>query len=186
MLVLGWWSCEPLATKNVETANKFFNIVGLIDHQVKMLDSVSLSLLKIATIDGVEENILLTSPNFSTWTKELAIFKSADINKPILVDSYELAQIETVGIKTTIYKSRFPKATQVDSLAISFIDNEEIPIKIHARLTSNNSLFESEKSFDLVFKNVNAQRLISNYKIEGWQKMISKDPISYLIEGSVK
>lgn len=175
-----------MINKKIETANKFFDIVGLIDHQVKMLDSVGLSLLKKATINGLEEEISLTSPDFSTWTKELTIFKSADINKPMLSDSYEFTEIEKGGIKTIIYMSKFPEATQVDSLTLSFIDNEENPIKIHARLTSSNALFKSEKNFDLAFNNVNGQCLLSYYKIEGWQKMISKDSITFFIEGSVR
>ncbi|MCK5102332.1 MAG: hypothetical protein KAR17_05940 [Cyclobacteriaceae bacterium] len=170
----------------METANKFFNIVGLIDKQVQLLDSIGPSLLKTAIIDGVYEKTQFTPPDNSTWAKELTIFKSADINKPILADSYELIETKISGSKSIIYKSKFPKTTQVDSLALSFLDNEENPIKIHARITSVNALFESEKNLDLTFKNANTQSMLSNYKIEGWQKMISKDSTTYLIEGFVR
>ena len=167
----------------MEAANTFFDITGLIDNQVQLLDSIGPSLLKKAIIDGVEENTQITPSDDTIWAKELMIFKSADINKPKLADNYDIIETQISGSKTIIYKSKYPETTQVDSLVISFSDGENKPLTIHARLVSSNTLFESEKNLELAFKVVSGQIILSKYKIEGWQKMISKDSTIYFIEG---
>jgi hypothetical protein len=58
-------------------------------------------------------------------------------------------------------------------------------MKIRAILDNQNELFKSAKKLEVAFKDVNGQRLISNYSIEGWQKMISKDSAAYLIEADL-
>ncbi len=185
-LLIFIWSCGLDINKKRGSVNKYFDINGLIEQQVNMLDSVSPSLLKTATIDGVDEHNLLTSLNHATWTKELAIFKSADINNPRMADSYQFVETNKSGIKTIIYKSKFPKTTSVDSLAISFTDTGKNPIKLHARVRDGNALFESDKTMKMMFTIVNNQNMLSSYRIEGWQKMISKDSTTYLIEGLVQ
>lgn len=167
----------------METANTFFDIAGLIDHQVQLLDSIGPSLLKKAIIDGVEENTKFTPSDGAIWAKELMIFKSADINKPKLVDNYEIIETQISDLKIIIYKSKYPESTQVDSLALSYGDNNKMPLKTHARLASNNTLFESEKTLELAFKVVDGQIILSKYTIEGWHQMISKDSTIYFIEG---
>ena len=185
-LLVSGWSCGPDINKKKGPANKFFDINGLIEQQVNLLDSVSPFLLKTATIDGVDEQNLLTSLNHSTWTKELVIFKSADINNPKLADSYQFIETKISGLKTFIYTSKFPKTTKTDSLTISFDVTGNNPIKIHAHVRGSNALFESDKTLDMTFKTTNNQSMLTNYSIEGWQKMTSKDSTTYLIEGIVK
>jgi hypothetical protein len=184
-LLLLYWSCRPIEKNELEVTNQYYDINGLIDHQVKTLDSISLFLLKKAAIDGVEESVQFSQPDLAAWTKELSIFKSADINKSMLVGSYDIIEIKNADIEFLIYKSKTPENTQVDSLALSFMAEEKYPLKIHACITNSNALFESAKHLDLNFNNANRVKLLSSYKIEGWQKMISKDSTTYSIAGSI-
>lgn len=176
-----------MESNQVKTAKKYYDINGLIDHQVKMLDSIGFFLLKKAAIDGVEETVRFSHPNFAAWENELSIFKSADINKSRLLDSYDIIETKNDAVKLIIYKSKTPESTQVDSLALSFSIKDNYLLKIHAFITSNNALFESEKNLELEFTNLNnGINLLSSYKIEGWQKMISKNSTTYSIEGSIQ
>ena len=113
------------------------------------------------------------------------IFKSADINKPILVDSYITTEKSDMGNNTIIYKSKHPKTTEVDSLFISYKESRQNPLKIYARLSHENLLFVSEKILEISFVQVQDKSLISTYKIAGWQKMISRDSTSYFVEGLI-
>lgn len=176
-------SCRQVES-NKEVAKKYFDINGLIDHQVAKLDAVSPLFLKTAVIDGAVENNQLSTNNLAAWTKELSIFKSIDINKPMLVDSYEVIETHITGVKTIIYISKFPNTTQVDSLAISFDEPGANPSEIHAHISGNNALFGSAKIIDLSFEKVKDQNMLSFFKIEGWQKMIVQDSSSYKIEGA--
>ena len=54
-----------------------------------------------------------------------------------------------------------------------------------AILNNQNELFKSAKTLELTFKDLNGQKLISSYKIEGWQKMVSKDRTSYFIDSKI-
>lgn len=184
-LVIMSLSCRQIESNNL-AKDKYFDINGLIDHQVAILDSIGPLFLKTAVIDGALESTQFSAKDFSTWTKELSIFKSADINKPMLADSYEIIESKISGLQTIIYLSKYPSATQVDSLAVSFADSSENPSTFHARIAGRNALFESAKTIDLAFENVSGQNMLSNYKIEGWQKMISQDSSSYKIEGTLK
>lgn len=167
--------------KKQKAIDSYYDINGLIDQQVILLESISPSLLKKATIDGIEEIQELSSLD-STWEKELVIFKSADINKPLLVDSYNIKKAED---GTSInYTSKFPKSTSVDSLTI-FLDEEKNPKRILASLNDRNTLFLSNKKLEMVFKNHLNQHLLDSYTISGWQKMTSKDSTSYLIKAEV-
>jgi hypothetical protein len=178
-------SCGQIKTDKA-AANKYFDVNGLIDYQVVLLDSISPLFLKRAVIDGKEENTQFSANDSSAWAKELAIFKSADINKPMLVDSYTKIESEISGIKTIIYQSKYPDATQVDSLAISFASGVDNPSKIHAHIADKNALFQSAKNIELTFENVKDQNMLSGFKIEGWQKMVAQDRSSYKIEGTLK
>ena len=81
------WSCGPAIEKRQKAIDVYYDIDGLVNEQLLLLDSISPSLLKTATINNVQEKTEF-SPSDSLWQKELLIFRSADINKPMLIDSY--------------------------------------------------------------------------------------------------
>jgi len=175
-------SCGP--NKKLKTANSYFDINGLIDLQVKMLDSISPVLFKKAIIDGKTENSEFT-PNDSTWSREFMVFRSADINKPTLINRYNIIENKSNdGRKTIFYISKERSKTLVDSLSIVFFPGNQKPSKIHAILSHDNALFSNEKTLDIYF--TPDGNLISSYKIQGWQKMISKDSSAYFVESTIK
>jgi len=178
------WSCSQIHDNRVEKPHNYYDINGLVDEQVKLLESVSPVLLKTAIIDSLEERNEFT-PLDSSWSKELEIFKAADINKPTLVGSYSILEQTDSGVKTITYLSKYPAKTIVDSLWIQLDIESKKPLKIHAFLGHNNALFDSEKTLDMVFKNELEGYMISSYKIRGWQKMISKDSSTYFIKGEI-
>ncbi len=182
-LILICCSCLPDQNEKPVKTSTFYDINGLIDEQVSLLDSISPTLFKTAVIDGVEEISEFIPADSAAWAKELFIFKSADINKPILADSYQIQ--ETIENQTSgkIYKSNNPGSTEVDSLMIYQSGDHSYLLKIQAGLSSRNVLFESEKMLELHFKTENNRTIISAYKIEGWQKMKSRDSTYYTIEG---
>lgn len=161
----------------------FYDINGLVDEQVKMLDSISPTILKKAVINGNKEDSKITPQDTTAWLKELAIFKSADINKSILLDSY--TKTESAEKNTISYKSKYPEKTRVEELSIQFGKTDQKPLKIHATLDYKNEVFTSEINLEINFLINDGKSLLSNYRIEGYQKMISKDTSTYLIEAEI-
>ena len=169
--------------QKIKTPNTYYDLNGLIDEQIKLLDSISPVLFKKAIIDENSELVELT-PNDSVWSREFLIFRSADINKPMLVNRYNVDEHTTNdGSKRITYISKDPEKTEVDSLMIHYFAESEKPSIIHASLSHNNALFRNQKTLDMFFKK--SENLISTYKIRGWQKMISKDSTFYYVEGKI-
>lgn len=181
-MVLFSWSCVPDQMAIINTADSFYDINGLIDEQIKMLDSISPSIVKKATIGAEEE---MTKEDPTTWSKEMNIFRSADINKPLLRDSYEVSNISAGNFETILYKSKRPDGTIVDELSIELIQGSQKPVKVIARLNSKNPLFNSVKTLEMYFQNIDGKQMLSKYKSQGWQKMISKDSTYYTIEAEL-
>jgi len=150
-----------------------------------LLDSVSPSVFKKAIIDGKEEITELKNLDSAGWSKELHVFKSADINRSILNDSYTISESSNTNISILTYRSKFREKTQVEELSIHLNKENHKPSKIHAVLDNSNELFKSEKILELHFKEINDLPLITAYRTSGWQKMISKDSTSYLIVGEL-
>ena len=183
-IILNLWSCGPNQNSRTGLANRYYDINGLIDEQLEMLDSISPILYKKAVIDGKEELIELT-PTDSIWKKELMIFRSADINKSMFADSYISSEDSNSETKTILYKSKIPKSTNVDVLTITLSAQDNNPLKIHAFISQGNSLFESQKILEMSLKNYQGQQRIISYSIKGCQKMISKESTTYHIESNI-
>jgi len=184
-LVIATLSCGQFKNDNKYVSNKFIDIKGLIDHQVKLLDSIGPFLLKNAIINGAEEQININTDIDFSWENELSIFKSADINKPVLEDSYEIILKTNTRLKTVTYLSKTPLQTQVDSMAIIFTEFDNTPIQINVMMSNKNELFESARTLELTFKKSDSHFLLSSYNIEGWQKMIAKDTTNFSIVGTL-
>ena len=176
-----------MADRNTEikTANNFYDINGLIEEQIRLLDSVGPYIIKKAIIGGNEEITQITPEDSTAWSKEMNIFKAADINKPLLRDSYQIEDVSVGNMSTTSYKSKNRGKTIVEELSIQFVQNTQKPIKIHASLDSRNLLFNSVKTLEMHFQNINGKQMIRQYKSDGWQKMISKDSTYYSIVAEV-
>lgn len=180
LLFIVVWSCNQPAERRQRNVMVYYDIKGLIDEQILLLDSVSPQLYKEAVINGTREMQLYT-PEDSAWIKELEIFISADINKPMLADSYSTMERQMDSGKSLLYISRFPRATLVDTLTV-LLDREGKLQKVQAYLENANSLFTSVKTLELNFTEKFGRQVIENYTVTGWQKMITKDSTSFNID----
>jgi len=171
-LIILVWSCDQGVNKKQKKISTYFDIEGLIDKQVKLLDSISPSLYKEAIINGQNETETFAPADSAAWAKELTIFKTADINKPTLVDRYNVRK-STDG-KFVRYVSKTPESTEVDSISLQ-LDKAGVPIIIKAYLSKKNTLFKSAKDLELTFTDHLGKNLISSFSASGWQKMASKD-----------
>lgn len=181
LIGLTCWSCAPESDK--EKSTTFYDINGLIDEQIILLDSISPSILKKAIIGGKEENTQFTPIDSADWSRELSIFKSADINRSMLIDSYNI--ITAVDNSATIYKSKYPEDTEVETLSVKFDKSTLKPLEIHAIMDNSNELFNSTRTLEMHFRKLHGKMMLSRYKTEGQQQMISKDSVTYLIEAEI-
>lgn len=178
-------SCTPASDSGRISTDVYYDINGLIDEQILLLDSISPILFKKASINGDVETEVLRKLDSLGWTKEIGIFKSADINLPTLSDSYSTLEESRNDVHVVSYKSKSPKETEVDSLKIEFLQDQS-PQIVRASLFNRNILFSSRKQLELEFSNRDNKPLLTRYSIRGWQKMMSKDSTSFVLEGEIR
>lgn len=177
------WSCGQTLKKKQASINEYYDINGLIDRQENLLATISPNLLKNASINGQEDITELVAQD-SLWQKELQIFRTADINEPMLIDRYSELEEQKGDISTASYISKSRKQTDVDTLRITFDDRGHVQ-QVFAFMESENTLFKTRKELLIHFSDYDDYQLIDEYSIRGWQKMISKDSVHFSIEGKI-
>ncbi len=177
-------ACTNMENKKQKSIDVYYDINGLIDEQVELLNAISPFLLKTADLDGIKETDTLKLSE-DEWENELSIFRSMDINKPMLVDSY-VEEVKTNDSHTvTTWISKSQKDTEVDTLKI-YQSGTDSPNKIIAHLSSKNTLFKTSKKLELVFSEYKGDQFLDQYSVIGWQKMLSKDSTFFSVNARIK
>ncbi len=179
------WSCtSAVDQQKKKTIDTYYDINGLIDYQVFLLDSIRPFLLKTGSINGKMAWDTIP-PEKADWASELMVFRSTDINKSMLISSYNVVGKNISGLPTTIYVSKSPKATFADSIALQFTSQGKQPFKFYATLNTKNVLFKSNKYVAMTFDTTGQKSLLKSMKVEGWQKMVLEDSTAFSISSKV-
>lgn len=155
-----------------------------MEEQLSLLDSVGPILYKEAVINDSSEKQRF-SPEAPDWAKELEVFLSADINKPMLTDSYITKERQVDSGLSLSYISKLPRATLVDTLSV-LLSSERKLYQVYAYLENANSLFTSVKTLELNFTEKYDRQVLESYTVSGWQKMIAKDSTSFNISATIE
>lgn len=153
----------------------FFDLDSLLDAQVRMLSEQQYTLTKSVRMDGKEEK-RQTTPDSAGWATELIIIKDFDLNKPTNVGAYKVSE-EGDAI-------RYELTADIDAPVKNF---EVISTAGHvSRISSNyfedKSIYQHRRNLTLEFE----EGRLKAYEVKGFQKMILKDTISYIISGKVE
>lgn len=103
---LALFSCNQRKEAEANTSLSYFDIKGYFGKEISRLQKLNPVVDKTVSINGVSEN---KTAKITDWTKELAIFVNADINK-------------------TSWKGSF-KASKQDGADVYISDSKKIPIK---------------------------------------------------------
>lgn len=106
VFALALFSCNQQKEAEANTSLTYFDVKGYFGKEISRLQHLNPEVDKTVSINGVAEN---KTAKITDWTKELAIFVNADINK-------------------TSWKGSF-KATKQDGADIYTSDSKKIPIK---------------------------------------------------------
>jgi hypothetical protein len=180
ILLLLLTACLPDPEAKAPKIQSYYDIEGLIDGQIVLLDSVNPSFLKAVVVDGNEELFQGKIAN-GEWSGELQILRGYDLNKPTLTDKYTISETSDSSQRTVTYISKSPGTTRIDTLALTFDDSVKKPLKIHAHTHAANSLFESGQTAEVVFSVIGNNIIMSSYRIDGWQKLLGKPASHYSI-----
>jgi hypothetical protein len=182
-LIIIVWSCSQATEKKQRQVLVYYDIKGLMEEQLSLLDSVGPELYKEAVINDSSEKQRF-SPEVPDWAKELEVFLSADINRPMLSDSYITKERQVDSGSSLSYISKMPRATLVDTLSV-LLSREGKLYQVHAYLENTNALFTSVKTLEMGFTEKYNRQILKNYTVVGWQKMVTKDSMSFNISATI-
>lgn len=169
--------CALLSACNEEVkenqTNKYFDLKGLIESQIKTLNKQKPVVQKSILIAEKSENQVVKTID---WAKELELFIQADLNKPAFIQSYQVDSSST-GVKYTLKET---EKLPVKYLNITKVGTEGI--NIEALVNNENYLYETERHLKLSLKNNQA----TDYQINGFQKIVFGEKKNFKINGVIK
>lgn len=127
-------------------------------------------------------------PDSTGWKKELDIFRQLEaMNKPLNKTKYLIDDgLYDPGSNLTVKAFTSLEPLPVRSLRIFYDTDIQKPRKIEAIFDEENSLYESSKNLLLEFQLINNKNLLTYYSIDGGQKMILSDSVTFSVKGKIK
>lgn len=164
-------ACNP-EIKESET-KRYFDLKGLMETQIKMLNTKKPFVQKTILMSERSESQLVKTID---WAKELELFIQTDLNKPAFIQSY---QVDSSSLSVN-YKLKDTEKLPVKYLTISRVGKNGI--NIEALVSNENYLYQTERHLKLSLKN----NEVSDYQVEGFQKIVFGDKKRFKINGVIK
>lgn len=169
--------------KPEKKVTKYYDIKGLLNDQVDYIASRSHELQKSIWLDGTNESKALTLSD-EEWEKELEAFYELDLNKAVLSDAYQIQKDSSDSGRQITYRAFNPEKVQVEYLRLWF-DRKDLLTRLEARYHEDNHLFRSKKKVMAHFEPADTQIRLKEYVVEGMQKLVLKDSVTYRMEAAV-
>lgn len=176
-----------LSCRQKQVTGKLFDIDSVVTEQVYALSDLQAKLHKQAVIGSVTGDTLYTPPDTTSWNLELNIFRQLQmINKPVnrgryLVDDGLFDPHSNLTVKAISAKADLP----VRYIRIFYQESIAKPRKIEASYRDENSLSKAGRLLSMEFQQVNNRSILTAYSIEGGQKMIFGDTVTFDVRGKI-
>ncbi|TPE45496.1 hypothetical protein [Pontibacter mangrovi] len=178
-LLLATVACErPVPPAAQEAGPGTFNLSSYLQEQRLRLEKEQPMVLKsVATQDHEPE--VVETPDID-WEDELTVFEQADLSRPSLQEYYtRQEQVLEDGSKAIEFTKLEDAEPQVQYLRLVITPKGKLK-QLNARLQDKNIIFFSRRAIEL---STNPQTgNISDYRVEGVQKMIFGDSLRYEVQ----
>ena len=164
----------------------YLNIDSLITTQVGNLVNANARIAKNASLNEASSKSEFTTDSIG-WATELDIFRQLDvINKPTNKDSYLIIDGEKdVHSNLTIRLYQAKGELPVQALKLYYYQNLQNLKKLEAVYKEKNTLYSTERSLTMGFDEVAGKTVLTNYSVDGIQKMIFSDTVHFNIQCNV-
>ncbi len=182
LILVVFGGCREVVQDKIQNTNQYFDLKGLLEEQIILLDSLRPSVKKTTYIDAVEETQSFQLDS-TGWAREMEIFFEVDINDPILKDAYQIKEkSHEDSLRSVLYEAKALDNTEIKFLEVIYLSETDIPRYIRAVFAEKNALYDSRRSLKLEFQKYKDLNILSGYSIEGAQKMLLKDTILYKVQ----
>lgn len=167
--------------------SKLYNMDSLVTQQVSLLVMNKPTLRKHAIL-GSTMDTLAYVPDSAGWSRELDIFRQLDaMNKPVHRSNYLVDDnLYDPGSNLTVKAFTALEPLPVRSLRVFYDTDIQQPRKIEAVYDEENSLYKSSKNLLLEFQQINNKNVLTSYSIDGGQKMILSDSVTFSVKGRIQ
>ena len=118
------------------------------------------------------------------WEKELELFTALDLNKPALQGEYQITETQKGPVLQKVLEKRPDADVLVQQLIIE-TDTAQQSRKLKAILEQDNMLYYSQKILTIETASTAGKEHISAYNIQGLQKLILFDSLTYQVQVKV-
>ena len=160
-----------------ENEKVYFDLSGFINRQIELLEAIDLVVEKKAMYEGKQQQQVFDDPG--SWENELAMFRDADINKPVLVNSYDSVQRQEDGYQVTSYVA-IDESVRIQELSIFYTESQVKKVEI--LLLEDNFFYITRQHMQLQIANC----LISKIGISGFQKLVTRNRKEYAVEVAIR
>lgn len=185
-LVVIFFSFIGCEQKRAETS--LFDVDSLINSQASMLAEMKAELHKDALIGTAEDDTTYSPSTKNAWKTELDLFRKLDdVNKTVSKGSY-LVDDSLFDVSSNLTVRAISAATEdqaVRYIRIFYDDDVTRPRKIEALYNDENEMYASGKTLSMEFQEVDDKNILTAYAIQGGQKMILGDSVTYVIRGKI-
>lgn len=165
---LALFSCNQQKEAEANTSLTYFDIKGYFGKEISRLQQFNPNVDKTVSINGVSEN---KTAKITDWTKELAIFVNADINKTSWKGSFKTSKLDGADIYTSDSK-------KIPVKKILVIQNGNKVGKIEIIIDNKNILYQSQDTLTYYPDSL--------YTIKKHQKIRLLNEKRYLVIGKLK
>lgn len=180
-------SCQQGKVVNQLQDEPYFDLKGLMNQQIAILDSLNPSVEIKAEIRDRAETIT-THKDSSAWRAALKLFSDADINQPVLQGSYIVKDSfdNQKGLKLKFYEAKKSANTNIPYLGVYYQDSIANVKRIETIFQENNMLYSTQRKMSVTFDNFDGELRIMQYKATGKQKMLFKDSVFYDMQAKIE
>jgi hypothetical protein len=166
---------------------KLYNIDSLVTQQVQRLAAAKPKLQKVALL-GNENDSRTYTPDSAGWGRELEIFRQLEaMNKPVNRSNYLVDDnLYDPGSNLTVKAFTALEPLPVRSVRVFYDTDIQKPRKIEAIYDEENTLYKSSKNLVLEFQQIDNKNLLTSYSIDGGQKMILSDSVTFSVKGRIQ
>lgn len=169
LLILAICSCvEPKAN-----IGNYYDLEAELDNQIVVLSGRNYQLKKTVRIAEANESHTF-DPDSTDWKKHLDILKKFSPAIPSLVGSFEINRVGESEVYTL-------KENAKSDLKYFSIVSSGSNMVIEGTVLESRTIYEDFRKVEILFED----KILSKFKLEGYQKMILKDTIYYTIEAEV-
>lgn len=180
-------SCQQGEVVNQLQKEPYFDLKGLINQQIAILDSLNPPVEIKAKIKDAEETIT-TQKDSSTWRASLKLLRDADINQPVLQGSYIVKDSfdSQQGLQLKLYEAKENADTSIPYLKVYYQDSIANIKRIETVFQEINVLYSTQRIMSATFDHFEGKPRIMRFETQGKQKMLFKDSIFYGMQAKIE